>query len=65
MTRTSSLAGRPRPGTPSGLVDRQIEALLPGASVRIDTVAQSLAMGRRGLQRKLVLRGLTYSQLLA
>jgi AraC-like DNA-binding protein len=48
-----------------GLVQLQIEALLPEGALHIDTVADSLAMSRRSLQRRLARRGFSYSDLLS
>jgi len=48
-----------------GLVELQIESLLPTRAIEIDLVAESLAMSRRGLQRSLAQQALTYSQILA
>ena len=48
-----------------GLVLNQIEALSAGGHrLKIETIAESLAMSRRTLQRAIANRGLTYSQLL-
>ena len=49
-----------------GLVLNQIEALSAGGHrFQIETIAESLAMSRRSLQRAIANRGLTYSQLLS
>lgn len=49
----------------SDLVQLQIEALLCDENLHIDTVAESLMMSRRSLQRSLAEQGTSYSQLLA
>jgi AraC-like DNA-binding protein len=49
----------------SGLVQLQIEALLCDENLHIDTVAESLMMSRRSLQRSLAEQGTSYSELLA
>lgn len=49
----------------SDLVHLQIEALLCGEKPHIDTVAESLMMSRRSLQRTLAEQGTSYSKLLA
>ena len=49
----------------SDIVRLQIEALLCEASLHIDTVAESLMMSRRSLQRALAEQGTSYSELLA
>ena len=43
----------------------QIECLLSDRKLQIDTLAETLAMSTRSLQRGLARQGLTYSQLLA
>lgn len=48
-----------------GLVQLQIENLLSDQTFAIETVAETLAMRRRSLQRSLAQQGLTYSQVLA
>ena len=47
-----------------GLVQLQIESLLPCRALQIDFAAESLGMSSRSLQRALASQGLTYSQLL-
>ena len=64
-TDLESPAGRPLPEGLGGLVQLQIECLLSDRALQIDTVAESLAMSTRSLQRGLARQGLTYSQLLA
>ena len=49
----------------SDLVQLQIEALLCDENLHIDTVAESLMMSRRSLQRSLAAQGTSYSELLA
>ena len=49
----------------SDLVQLQIEALLCDENLHIDTVAESLMMSRRSLQRALAEQGTSYSELLA
>jgi AraC-like DNA-binding protein len=49
----------------SDLVQLQIEALLCDENLHIDTVAESLMMSRRSLQRSLAEQGTSYSELLA
>ena len=49
----------------SDLVHHQIEALLSEENLHIDTVAESLMMSRRSLQRSLAEQGTSYSELLA
>lgn len=63
-TNRGSPAEHPLPEDMGGLVQVQIEALLSDRTLHVDTVAESLAMSRRGLQRSLAEQGLTYSQLL-
>ena len=63
-TNRGSPAVHPLPEDMGGLVQVQIEALLSDRTLHVDTVAESLAMSRRGLQRSLAEQGLTYSQLL-
>jgi len=60
-----SLAGRPLPHDFVGIVQLQIESLLPSHAVEIDTIAESLTMSRRSLQRGLAKQALSYSQVLA
>jgi len=64
-TDLESPAGRPLPEDLGGLVQLQIESLLPCRPLQIDFVAETLAMSPRSLQRALARHGLTYSQLLA
>lgn len=54
---------RTLPKDHAGVVKHQIESLISDSPLRIDTVAESLAMNSRGLQRKLAETGLTYAQL--
>ena len=61
----ASPADRPLPGDLSGLVQLQIESFLSGRAVQIDTVAETLTMSRRSLQRSLAEQGLNYSQIFA
>ena len=49
----------------AGLVQLQVESMLPRQPLHIDAVAESLAMSTRGLQRKLAKQGVMYSQVLA
>jgi AraC-like DNA-binding protein len=60
---TSPVEG-PLPEELGGLVQLQIQNLLPDRIHQIDLVAETLAMSRRSLQRNLAAQGLTYSQLL-
>jgi len=60
-----SPAARSLPEDLGGLVQLQIECLLSNRALQIDTVAETLAMSTRSLQRVLARQGLTYSQLLA
>jgi AraC-like DNA-binding protein len=46
------------------LVQLQIESLLSDRLFQIDTIAESLSLSRRTLQRSLAEQGLSYSQLL-
>jgi AraC-like DNA-binding protein len=46
------------------LVQLQLDTLLPFRLIRIDTIAESLSLSRRTLQRSLAEQGLSYSQLL-
>ena len=64
-TDLDSPAGRLLPEDLGGLVQLQIESLLPCRALQIDFVAETLAMSPRSLQRALARQGLTYSQLLA
>jgi AraC-like DNA-binding protein len=59
-----SPAKRPLPKDLPGLVQIQIESLLCGRDFQIETVAETLAMSVRTLQRRLADQGLTYSQVL-
>ena len=54
----------PLPGDLCGLVQLQIEELLGDQRLHIDTVAESLMMSRRSLQRCLSECGISYSELL-
>jgi AraC-like DNA-binding protein len=56
---------RPLPADLYGQVRLQIDNLVSDPALSIDTVAETLGMSRRGLQRGLAQQGLTYSQLLA
>ena len=47
------------------MVQLQIETLLSDRTLQMDSVAESLDMSRRCLQRRLSEQGLTYSQMLA
>lgn len=47
------------------MVRFQIESLLPSGKLHIDTVAESLEMSRRTLQRRLAEQHQTYSHLLS
>lgn len=60
-----SNAERPIPQDLEGLVQFQIESLLPGGKLHIDTVAESMMMSRRTLQRRLAEQHETYSHLLS
>lgn len=53
------------PNTLDRMVEQQISALLSSCELNIDTVAESLTLNRRSLQRALDNQGLTYSLLLA
>ena len=57
-------AARPLPEDLAGLVRLQIETLLSDRAAQVDTVAETLAVSRRSLQRGLAEQGLSYSQLL-
>jgi AraC-like DNA-binding protein len=48
-----------------GLVQLQIEHLLPDRAASVEVVAESLGLSSRSLQRRLLEEGLTYSRLLA
>ncbi len=56
---------RPLPKSLRGLVQLQLESMLPRESLHIDHVSESLGMNTRSLQRRLARRGVTYSKLLA
>ena len=58
-------AARPIPQDFEGLVQFQIESLLPSGKLHIDTVAESMMMSRRTLQRRLAEQHETYSHLLS
>lgn len=60
-----SPAERPLPKDLRGAVQLQIESLTPRRVPPIDTIAETLAMSRRSLQRSLAEQGLTYSELLS
>jgi AraC-like DNA-binding protein len=47
-----------------GLVELQIESVLAGRTVPVDLIAESLGMSRRGLQRGLAARSISYRELL-
>lgn len=67
-TTTRDLESSPVRGLPEdlcGLVQLQIENLLSVQTFGVETVAETLAMSRRSLQRGLAQQGLTYSQVLA
>jgi len=53
------------PDTLGGMVSLQVESLLSDRTVLVDTVAESLGMSRRTLQRQLSDEGLTFSEVLA
>lgn len=59
------LEGHPLPENLHGLVQLQIESMLSGRPLQIDTVAETLAMNTRSLQRCLANQGLKYSHILA
>jgi len=59
-----SLALQPLPTDLVGVVQLQIESLLPGHAIEIDVIAESLNTSRRSLQRSLAKQALTYSQVL-
>jgi AraC-like DNA-binding protein len=54
----------PLPSDLAGLVELQIECLLPMRALPIDLVAESLGMSRRSLQRRLSACDVSYSDLL-
>lgn len=60
-----SLAERQLPKDLYGLVQLQIESLFRDRVFQIETVAETLALSVRTLQRRLAEQGLTYSQVLA
>jgi AraC-like DNA-binding protein len=55
---------QPLPVKFSDLVEYQVESLISDATLHIDTLAESLSMSRRSLQRKLAKYGLNFSQVL-
>lgn len=57
--------GHPLPENLHGLVQLQIESMLSRRPLQIDTVAETLGMNTRSLQRSLAKQGLTYSCLLS
>lgn len=61
----ASFSAPPLPQDLVGLVQLQIKCLLPNYAIDINTVAESLTMSRRSLQRNLARKALNYSQLLA
>ena len=65
-TRDPALSiGRMLPQDLAGVVMMQIEHLISGQPLQIDTVAESLAMNARSLQRNLAKQALSYSRLLS
>ena len=67
---TPSYPGRPSereevPSRPSDLVTLQLRTLLPGTDLGIKTVAASLGLSPRSLQRHLLSEGASYRQLVA
>ena len=54
----------PLPNDLVGLVELQIESVLAGRAVPVDLIAESLGMSRRGLQRGLAARSISYRELL-
>jgi AraC-like DNA-binding protein len=62
---TSTFIERTLPEDFYGLVQLQVEQLLRDRAFGIETVAESLAMSRRSLQRSLAHQGLSFSQILA
>ena len=60
-----AIDAHPLSGKLTGLVQLQIEELLGDQRLHIDTVAESLMMSRRSLQRYLAEHGISYSELLA
>ena len=61
----ASTSTRSIPQDLNGLVQFQIESLLPSGKLHIDTVAESMMMSRRTLQRRLAEKQRTYSHLLS
>lgn len=59
-----SAAPRPLPRDLAGLVELQIESLLPGRTVPVDLVAETLGMSTRSLQRGLAAQAANYTDLL-
>ena len=59
------LKGHPLPENLHGLVQLQIESMFSRRPVQIDSVAETLAMNTRNLQRCLAKQGLKYSHILA
>ena len=55
---------RPLPKDLAGLVELQIESLLPDRAVPVDLVAETLGTSRRSLQRGLAFQGVSYTDLL-
>lgn len=55
---------RPLPTDLAGLVELQIESLLPHRAVPVDLVAETLGTSRRSLQRGLAVQGVSYTDLL-
>jgi AraC-like DNA-binding protein len=60
-----SPASHPLPRDLVSAVRLQIETLLPARAYPIDTIAETLAVSTRSLQRRLAEQGLTYSKVLA
>ena len=60
-----SALSRPLPTDLAGLVELQIESLLPDRAVAVDLVAETLGTSRRSLQRGLAVQGVSYTDLLA
>ena len=59
-----SALSRPLPKDLAGLVELQIESLLPDRAVPVDLVAETLGTSRRSLQRGLAVQGVSYTDLL-
>jgi AraC-like DNA-binding protein len=59
-----SALSRPLPPDLAGLVQLQIESLLPDRAVPVDLVAETLGTSRRSLQRGLAGQGVSYTDLL-